>query len=228
MPLSNVVFHFWLIVEIILTALIIIYVYSSNITSYINLLFDSKLPVLEKINKTFYEPILLLMRMIQPQIDQHALFWFIEIPIAIIIVTIFVIIPLIYDNIDIYKIINNIYRFIVGTRRNNYNFTEFTNNYGNYIPVILALIVIFVFLNNVFGPIFSLIIVFFISIFGYTFLNIIYMFFIKNNDEVVQNIKKYAINDYIFIIIFGMVWSMLLLFLFNSSKSIMDSYRVVA
>jgi hypothetical protein len=201
--------------------------YGSNIFSYINLLFDSNFTSFQKIQKTFYDPILLLMRMIQPQIDEHALFWFIEIPIAIIIVTIFVIIPLLYDNIDIYKIINNIYRFIVGTRRNDYNFTQSINNYGNYIPVLLALIVIFVFLLQIFGPIFSLIIIFFICVFAYTFLNIIYMFFVKKNDEVVSDIKKYAINDYIFIIIFAMVWSMLLLFLFNSSKSIMDSYRVV-
>jgi len=226
MPLTNVVFHFWFIVEIVLSILIIAYMYGSNIFSYINLLFDSQFTSFQKIQKIIYEPILLITRMIEPQIDEHVLFWVFEIPIAIIIVTIFVIIPLLYDNIDIYKIINNIYRFIVGTRRNDYNFTQIKNNYGNYIPVLLVLIILFVVLNQIGGPIFSFVLVFLIYTFSYTAFNLI-MFLSNKTNEIKDNTIKYSINDYIFIIIFILIWVSLITFILSSNKTILKLYKPV-
>jgi hypothetical protein len=164
--------------------------------------------------------------MIEPQIDEHVLFWVFEIPIAIIIVTIFVIIPLLYDNIDIYKIINNIYRFIVGTRRNDYNFTQIKNNYGNYIPVLLVLIILFVVLNQIGGPIFSFVLVFLIYTFSYTAFNLI-MFLSNKTNEIKDNTIKYSINDYIFIIIFILIWVSLITFILSSNKTILKLYKPV-
>ena len=227
MPLSKITFHFFLIVEIILFLFIIIYTYGNEITSHFNLLFDSSFTSFEKLQKLIYNPILLLTRMIMPNVNDHFLFWFIVIPIIVVSFTIFEFIPYIHSNVDIYKNVSDIYYAFVGRRRNNYNFTGYTNTYGNYIPVLLVLIALFIFLNQIIGSVFAFLAVFFIATFFYTTLNVIYMFFIKNNDEIVKDIKKYAINDYIFIVIFAMVWIMLILFLFNASKSIMDSYKFV-
>ena len=224
MPLSNVVFHFWLIVEIILTLLIITYMYGSNIVSYINLLFDSNFTSFQKMQKLFYEPVLRITRMVQPQIEENALFWLYEIPLAIIIIIIYVISPLLSDNMDFYKSINDIYTFIVGTRKNNYNFTQITNNYGNYIPFLLILIAIFVILNQFFLPIFSFIIVLLVFVISYTGYNMIMYLSTKTNDASKTAIN-FVINDYIFIVIFILIWVMLILFIFSSNKTIVDLYR---
>lgn len=227
MPLSNIVFHFWFIVEIILTAFIIIYMYGSNIISYVNMLFDSQFTSLQKIQKFIYDPLLLLFRMVQPMVDEHALFWFFELPIVIFFVFIFEIVPLISGNIDVYRTLSEIYTTIVGRRRNNYNFTETTNNYGNYIPVMLILIACFVVLTRFFNPIFAFVLVFCVYIAFYTTFNVIYSFFPDNNKSTVDKVKKHSVNNYIFVVIFAMVWWMIVLFLFSSSKTIIDLYKFI-
>ena len=227
MPVSNIIFWFWVVFEIIMASLIVIYMYGRNMVNTFNQVFDNKLSTMEKLTNIIYTPILLLLRMICPMIDSNALFWGIQLPLAIGIVTIFEIIPTLYNNFDLYRMFNNILNFIVGNRRNNYNYTEQKNNYGNYIPVILLLIAIFVFINQMFGPVFALLSIFLISVFFYTTINIIYMFFMKNSENAVNTIKKYAINDYIFIIVFGMVWMLLILGLFMVSKDIMESFKRV-
>jgi hypothetical protein len=191
------------------------------------MLFDSQFTSLQKIQKIIYDPLLLLLRMVQPMVDEHALFWFFELPIVIFFVFIFEIIPLIYQNFNLYKVLVTIYTFIVGRRRNNYNFTEATNNYGNYIPVILILIACFVVLSQFINPIFAFVIIFCIYVIFFTSFNLIYSFFSDNNKNAVDKVKEYSINNYIFVIIFGMVWFMIVLFLFNSSKTIIDSYKFI-
>jgi len=162
--------------------------------------------------------------MVQPQIEENALFWLYEIPLAIIIIIIYVISPLLSDNMDFYKSINDIYTFIVGTRKNNYNFTQITNNYGNYIPFLLILIAIFVILNQFFLPIFSFIIVLLVFVISYTGYNMIMYLSTKTNDASKTAIN-FVINDYIFIVIFILIWVMLILFIFSSNKTIVDLYR---
>jgi hypothetical protein len=198
--------------------------YGSNIVSYINLLFDSNFTSFQKMQKLFYEPVLRITRMVQPQIEENALFWLYEIPLAIIIIIIYVISPLLSDNMDFYKSINDIYTFIVGTRKNNYNFTQITNNYGNYIPFLLILIAIFVILNQFFLPIFSFIIVLLVFVISYTGYNMIMYLSTKTNDASKTAIN-FVINDYIFIVIFILIWVMLILFIFSSNKTIVDLYR---
>lgn len=225
MPLSNTAFHFFFIVEIILAILVIIYTYSSEIMAHVNFIFDSEFTSFQKLQTTLYNPLILVLRLVQPQYDENTLFWFFELPVVIFFVTIFEIAPLISGNVDLYQIATNIYWTFVGRRRNNYNFTETTNNYGNYIPVMLLFIALFVFLLQIFGPIFSFIFVLILSVFFYAFFNFVYMFFVTKNKKVVDTIKKYAINDYIFIVIFAMVWAILIMFLYSASKTIMDSYK---